>query len=270
MSRNIIFYFSGTGNSLKLARDIAASIEDTDVVFMSGNVQVTKDYDRIGFVFPCYAGGAPKFVLDFIRRLNLKAISSSTYFFAAVSCNAWGGNSPHMIKSLLANKGFRLHYANIVPTVGNYIAKYHPEKSFIGSSLEHTLREADKKSAEIALAVRDKAVLAPEKWSFGKAVFYRVGNIYFRKMAKQLAITDKCVNCGVCVKICPTQNICAGEAKPAFRNKNCAQCMACVQWCPPMAIECGKETAARNRYHNPNISLQDMIRMDVVSGKGGC
>ena len=28
MSKNIIFYFSGTGNSLKVAKDVAAAIED--------------------------------------------------------------------------------------------------------------------------------------------------------------------------------------------------------------------------------------------------
>jgi ferredoxin/flavodoxin len=267
MDRNIIFYFSGTGNSLKLARDIAGTIGNTDIVFMEDGFPANQHYDRVGFVFPCYAGGAPKIVLDFIHRLNLKAISPSAYFFVVVSCNAWGGNSAHMINSLLVKKGFHLHYANAVPTVGNYIAKYHPEKSFIDNSLERTLQEANIKSAEIAGAIREKKILSPEKWSLRKAVFYKAGNVYFRIMAKKLAITDKCINCGVCVKICPANNICAGKGKPVFRNKNCAQCMACLQWCPQKAIECGDLTAARNRYHHPDISLQDMIRRGVHSGR---
>jgi ferredoxin len=171
-----------------------------------------------------------------------------------------------MVSAILSRKGLRLNYANVVPTVGNYIAKYHPEKSFVDGSLERTLQQADEKSAEIANQIREKETRAPDKWSFVKAAFYRVGNLYFRLMAKKLTVSDECINCGICVKVCPTGNIQSGEKKPAFQNKNCTQCMACVQWCPKKAINCGEETAARNRYHNPAVSLQDMTRAGEQSG----
>jgi len=32
MAKNIIFYFSGTGNSLKVAKDIAISIQDCELI----------------------------------------------------------------------------------------------------------------------------------------------------------------------------------------------------------------------------------------------
>jgi ferredoxin/flavodoxin len=260
VAKNIIFYFTGTGNSLKLARDIAEVLGDTDIVPMRHGFQVQQPYVRIGFVFPCYAGGAPRIVCSFIKELELLVSTVNTYFFTVVSCNEWGGNSAQMVNSLLAKKGVQLRYADVVPTVGNYIAKYRPEKSFVENSLERTLQRANERSQMVASRIRDKELLSPDKWSFGKAVFYRVGNVYFGVMAKRLTVTDKCVNCGVCAKICPTGNIVASAEKPEFKNKNCSQCMACIQWCPQKAIECGEPTATRNRYHNPDITLEDMLR----------
>ncbi|MDR2052780.1 MAG: EFR1 family ferrodoxin [Treponema sp.] len=260
MAKNIIFYFSGTGNALKLARDIAGDAGDTDIVFMGEGSGLTQNYEQVGFVFPCYAGGAPKIVLQFLRKLDTSALSPSVYFFTVVSCNAWGGNSAHMVHAVLKRKGGFLSYANVVPTVGNYIPKYPPEKSFVDNSLELTLKEADKKAQIIAAAIRDKARLEPDKWSLGKAIFYRVGNLYFGIMAKKLAVSGKCVNCGICVRLCPVGNIRQGKDRPEFRNKDCTQCMACLQWCPQKAIQCSKGTASRNRYHNPAVTLQDLLR----------
>jgi flavodoxin len=34
-AKNIIFYFTGTGNSLKAAKDIASVLGDTELVFIS-------------------------------------------------------------------------------------------------------------------------------------------------------------------------------------------------------------------------------------------
>ena len=51
MSKNIIFYFSGTGNSLKVAKDIAAAIEDCELISMGRSHKLSGTYDRIGFVY---------------------------------------------------------------------------------------------------------------------------------------------------------------------------------------------------------------------------
>jgi len=45
MTRNIIFYFSGTGNSLKLTRNIASTLGDTELVFMKGFYELDGLYE---------------------------------------------------------------------------------------------------------------------------------------------------------------------------------------------------------------------------------
>ncbi|MFH0886628.1 MAG: flavodoxin domain-containing protein, partial [bacterium] len=58
--KTIIFYFSSTGNSLQLSREIAASLGDTDILSIPKamkNMPDLSSYDRIGFVFPVHIWG---------------------------------------------------------------------------------------------------------------------------------------------------------------------------------------------------------------------
>ena len=59
--KNIIYCFTGTGNSLHTANAIAAALPDCTVVSVSAKELVLPDAstERIGFVYPVYAGGLP-------------------------------------------------------------------------------------------------------------------------------------------------------------------------------------------------------------------
>jgi Pyruvate/2-oxoacid:ferredoxin oxidoreductase delta subunit len=43
------------------------------------------------------------------------------------------------------------------------------------------------------------------------------------------------------------------------------QCFACVAWCPGQAIDFRSSTVERRRYHNPEISISDMVVVDSGS-----
>ena len=56
MSKNVIFCYSGTGNCLDLAKNIAKGLGDTDIIMMRRapvKTDVT-DAERVGFIVPCY------------------------------------------------------------------------------------------------------------------------------------------------------------------------------------------------------------------------
>lgn len=61
MSKNVIFCYSGSGNCLDIAKNIAKRLGDTDIVMMRAEPEVkdVRGAKRVGFVFPCYAGGLP-------------------------------------------------------------------------------------------------------------------------------------------------------------------------------------------------------------------
>ena len=57
-----------------------------------------------------------------------------------------------------------------------------------------------------------------------------------------------CIGCGKCEKLCPLNNITLQNARPVW-GSNCTQCMACICYCPTRAIEYGKKSAGKPRYH---------------------
>ncbi len=69
--KNRIYFFTGTGNSLNAAKKIAESLPDCELVAICKDttLEVPSGCERIGFVFPNYAGGPPKMVADFVRNM---------------------------------------------------------------------------------------------------------------------------------------------------------------------------------------------------------
>ena len=71
-------------------------------------------------------------------------------------------------------------------------------------------------------------------------------------------VDDNCNLCGTCLKICPVDNVIINNKLIRWKN-NCEKCLACIQWCPKEAIQFGKDTIKRTRYHHPNVTLPEMI-----------
>ena len=55
-----------------------------------------------------------------------------------------------------------------------------------------------------------------------------------RNSIHRLVISDKCVNCGKCVKVCPAG--CIEPEKKMLDNERCLRCMECISSCPAEAI----------------------------------
>ena len=70
--------------------------------------------------------------------------------------------------------------------------------------------------------------------------------------SKAFYATDDCVGCGKCVKLCPLNNVKLVDGKPVWGN-NCTHCMACICYCPKEAIEYGRKSQGKLRYHIENV-----------------
>jgi MinD superfamily P-loop ATPase len=78
-------------------------------------------------------------------------------------------------------------------------------------------------------------------------------------MDSKFEVDEKCNTCGICARVCPSNNIAMQKGRPVW-NKKCDQCLACIQWCPKEAIQCGKKTAGYKRYHHPSITVGDIMK----------
>ena len=253
MERNLIFCFSGTGNSLKAAKDVAEVLSNTEIVLMKDSYKLSDKYNRIGFVFPSYAGGVPKAVVAYINALEIAA-NATDYFFTVVTCGGAARNTLPMLRDTLSKKDISLNWGKELNTVGNYIAMYAPKPG-----INETLQSANEKIAVYAQEIKDKKIVDIKKSKFNAAVFYKMGNQFFKMNAKQLAVSSSCTSCGQCEKLCSTKSIKMKNSKPVFTWKTCSQCMACIQWCPKEAINCGKKTADRARYRNPAVTADELV-----------
>ncbi len=105
-----IYYFTGTGNSLTVARGIAERIKGTLISIPSvmNNQSIKTDADTIGIVFPSYMAmlyGIPLIVERFLKKLE---DIDSKYIFAVCTCGGYEGvnalptlkNVARLIKSL--------------------------------------------------------------------------------------------------------------------------------------------------------------------------
>lgn len=53
----------------------------------------------------------------------------------------------------------------------------------------------------------------------------------------------------LCARVCPLKNIVIRDGCPTW-NGACTHCTACLNLCPAGAIEYGKKTVGKPRYHN--------------------
>ena len=75
-------------------------------------------------------------------------------------------------------------------------------------------------------------------------------------MIKLELTENECIQCGVCVKVCPRANI-KLENKPIIGD-TCEQCFGCVHHCVNNVIKTNIEKSAE-RFINPHINLSQII-----------
>ena len=257
MSKNIIFCYSGGGNCLNIAKNIAEKLGDTDIVMMRKAPVVTdaRGAERVGFVFPCYAGGLPGHVEEYVRTLQL---DSGSYKFAVASYAGYPGIGLSVIDSIVG--------------LDNWTGISH--QSACIWLMPHTLmlpplsaEEAQTRSERLAFLFAGKVQRKerregkPGAPAFNK-VEAKAWPLLCGKKAAKLQVNDNCIGCGQCVRLCPRGNIQLVDGKPSF-GKDCIGCLGCLQYCPKAAIHMGGPTVKRERWHNPHVSAAELTH-DVI------
>lgn len=255
-----IYYFSGTGNSLAVARDLAKDLDDADLIpipQVMHQQEITDNAEVIGIVFPVNFYDMPRYVKEFVKKLSF---SGRPYIFGIATCGQNPGHSLFTLKSLLEEKGTTLAAGFVLVMPENYIAPLDLiEPASIQQQKNKDIKE---KIPALAVAITQRQVSVPEGTdSLVWRILVGIFSIYVTsviRIPKKIHATDACNRCGVCGRICPTNNITVTK-NAVIWNGRCTQCYACIHWCPQGAIEIGSYTAGKPRYHHPDIILKDMI-----------
>jgi len=253
-----LYYYTGTGNSLWVARQLAARLEDSVELYSLGsNYELPGGKcERVGLVFPVHIWGVPRRVKEFILQLECQP---NCYFFAVAVNAGQVAATLLQLQACLAKQGIILSSGFKLLTPSNYIIWNGAQPN---EKQQKLFTDAAQKLDRIADIISCKKAGSIEKGPWWQNVFLSTINaLTSSRIAatdKDFWVNEKCNSCGICSQVCPAANIHMETGRPCWLH-HCEQCLACLQWCPQEAIQFAKKTTGKKHYHNSEVSLQDML-----------
>jgi ferredoxin len=273
-----IFYFSGTGNSLAIARELAERTKGRLISIPSvlSEESIRSETEVIGIVFPVYfraiLGGIPHILRRFVAKLDNLA---SKYIYA-VSTYGLGGPVFRILDEYIQSKGGRLaasfsikmpYYYLALAGLGDQILRKQQDTLSTASRKLELIRE----TIEARMCTKtdpSNPILNAILGLPGKAFYY----LTLRKLAdsglpldellfwidRGFHVDEKCDRCGICVRLCPVGNIKYDNNKLTWLH-HCEQCCSCIQYCPKKAISLNGKSPAEKKFHHPGISVNDLF-----------
>lgn len=252
----MIYYFSGTGNSLWAAKQLGKELAEptADLASAQEKPPVCPD-EVIGFVFPTYMGDLPWLCKKILLTAKL---NPEGYLFLVMTSS--GGSSGRAFASMdqaLCSAGCRLCAAFDLQMPGNCVVSSAAENAARLAAAPDKLR-----SIAGAVKAREKNFVSAGKKAGERFVensyFYGTHSLKRLTMMKRFRVTEACTGCGVCASVCPTQNIAIQNGK-AVHGDNCAACYACLHWCPVYATHLTVPgLRSRPQYRHPEVALSEL------------
>jgi ferredoxin len=251
----VVFYFTGTGNSLVAARRMAEGLMGPPPIPMAKylNVKEVKPKaDTVALVYPVHHWGPPDLVVRFARKLRA---SHGTYVFAVA---LYGGHSGRAFQDLgraLEEKAHGLTAGFHVKTVQNYVPVFRMPFDGTITALQ---ADADAQVDRIIEKVKRKSPGEKEHWRYRPGVrsYYLSSKAQLHEKDRNFAVREGCTSCGTCVQVCPVNNVDLVKGQPVWQH-HCEQCFACLHWCPEGVIEWGG-SFGMGRYHHRLVTVEDM------------
>jgi ferredoxin len=254
----VIYYYTGTGNSLWTARALAEKLGDTELVPMRrmnhGSHGGTAD--TVGLVFPVHIWGVPGHVRNFLQSMEKR---TGVYYFAVAVHGGQVSRTLLQLKELMARDGLTLSAGFDIQFPSNYIPWGGPGPVEAQQRLFNAAQEKVKVAASYVSSRNSGLVAKGPLWQ--RVLFtliYKMTYNLVKTMDKNFSVDATCTSCGICERVCPVKNITLEAGKPVWHGA-CEQCLACIQWCPEECIQYGKKTRNHERYHHPEVKVNDMV-----------
>jgi Ferredoxin len=277
-----IYYFSGTGNSMVVARDLAQKLkgEMIPIPSVTADERITTDADVIGIVFPIYYLGTVNIPL-IVQRFVMKLDGISTkYIFAVCTYGGGSGSTLKLLDRMLKGRGgrlssgfgvqmpqnaFRKPFENKTKLYDNWKKKkllfiyehvkardnwFDTDGLFIGlvvAIIERMMKVGFLNRSSLKSMKKTARLQEDSDFTLDEIIHSMDGSYH----------TDQnCTGCGTCSKVCPVCNIEIVDSKPIWCH-HCENCLACIKWCPQSAIH-GYGELPRG-YHHPDVNISDML-----------
>ena len=248
----MVFYFTATGNSLYVAKQldshpvsIAQAIHDKNKTYRA---------DSIGIVCPVYGHEMPELVKDFLKA----AAFETDYFFILLTYGNRHGGAAELAKKYAETVGLHPSYINVILMADNFLPGFDMDQQ----------RQLDKKVDEQIHRIQSELAARKQSISPVTAKDRAVHQEFLARMENMGAdvfhdlyrITDDCIGCEICTRVCPKKCFHVENQKSIWDKTGCISCMACIHACPMRAIQLKMpEKNPMARYRNENISLCEIV-----------
>lgn len=277
-----IYYFSGTGNSLYVARELQKRVPETDLIPVVSLLEkdiIETSAETVGFVFPIHRMTIPIPVKKFLKKLNLK---SASYIFAV----ATRAGTQHVafveIDNILKKQGKILNSCFSINMACNdpRDKDWHPVTKEMIENIEFEVRIRLNSIRKIIVnkenSREEYSELTPAGYLLEHSL--RLGLAYseHRGTEDYFYSDSKCTGCGICEKVCLSGKIKMIDKKPVWqRGINCYLCYACLNYCPVHSIQIKSRiylksyTEENERYCHPYATADDIAEQKSNSYKQG-
>lgn len=246
-----ICYFTASGNCLYVARRIGGTLLSIPQLMRQGKIEI--EDDAVGIVCPVYAVEMPMMVKEFLQKAKIK----TEYFFFVYTYGMGYAEAFAHVELTCRAKGLKLDYINAIQMVDNYLPGFEMRNQIDALPGKNVEGQIDKLLADLdrraETPVKINAVVRAQMAMYQKMLAKR---ILRKDTAQAYIVTDDCIRCGICAKVCPANNITVTN-KVGFADR-CEVCYACLHNCPQNAIHMRNEKSAV-RFRNEHISLKDII-----------
>lgn len=266
--KRIVFYFTGTGNSLYAARQL--SDENTELLSIPQMMKEGRydfEADEIGIVYPIYGFMPPNMVRRFIEKSELKA----AYKFAVLTYGNGNGNSVEIWDDISRRAGNPFDYIATLLMVDNWLPNFDMNEQIkIDKHIPENLQRINE---DISSGKHWHESITADGRERHRTFLQRSGidpEVGFLKRSEtSFSVTDACIGCGICTEVCPrgNYNLTAGGVNV---HGECEFCFACIQNCPQKAIRfadgsndpllANGEKNPNARFRNEHISIMDLKR----------
>lgn len=258
----LLFYFTGTGNSLHISRSIAARLGDVSILplvsLLSPAAAHVFTEKTVGFVFPTHFYTLPDLVK---KAIELCEFEKDTYFFAAATSGGDAGNALADLDAVLRAKNSRLHYGIEIPLGDNSLALQTP-----ALEIQNRLANSDDLLNQLTRAVIARDTDSVFRRSTGatlKQNGVRFAMRHYYRFEDRKIDRAACSHCGLCQRICPVNNIQIEKGEVRF-GEHCALCFACINYCPRQAIRFGRlHPRKETQYRFPGVTAEDIMEQKM-------
>ncbi|MBO7215315.1 MAG: EFR1 family ferrodoxin [Clostridia bacterium] len=246
----MVLYFSATGNTEFIAKEIAKRTSDECVNLL--NRVKNQDFSPINsekpFVIcaPVYVCEIPRFMAKYLKKATFTG-NKNVYFI--LTSGGYCGPSGILLKKIFKRKKMICHGHAEFKMPRNYVVSdSYPmlAKEQVEERITASYSELDKIANEILLG----GTLTARHVNIFETLITVPFNPVWCKLklkAKDFYVEDSCKGCGKCEKLCPLNNVSIVDKKPQWGD-NCTHCMACIANCPTKSVQYGAITKNKEAY----------------------